>query len=122
MFNRMLKNARGGWDDPRARATRGLRRPSLDARSWDHPTHPLVVRDSSLRPCPGQGAPQGEEAVLADSGREGEISAGVGRVRRLDFLNILRGCVLLSQTCGALDSMRAGAVLPQPASLRGVHV
>jgi len=33
---------RGSWDDPRARATRGLRRPSLDARSWDHPSHPLV--------------------------------------------------------------------------------
>jgi hypothetical protein len=32
----------GSWDDPRARATRGLRRPSLDARSWDHPSHPLV--------------------------------------------------------------------------------
>ena len=34
---------RGSWDDPRARATRGLRRPSLDARSWDHPSHPLVI-------------------------------------------------------------------------------
>jgi len=32
----------GSWDDPRARATRGLRRPSLDARNWDHPSHPLV--------------------------------------------------------------------------------
>jgi hypothetical protein len=31
----------GSWDDPRARATRGLRRPSLDARSWDHPSYPL---------------------------------------------------------------------------------
>jgi len=37
----MLKKERGGWDDPRARATRGLRRPSLDARSWDHPSHPF---------------------------------------------------------------------------------
>ena len=41
---------RGSWDDPCARATRGLRRPSLDARSWDHPSHPLVS-DRSLRPC-----------------------------------------------------------------------
>ena len=32
----------GGWDDPFARATRGLGRPSLDARSWDRPTHPSV--------------------------------------------------------------------------------
>ena len=39
----------------------------------------------SLRPCLGQGASLGEEAVLADSGREGEITAGVGRVRRLAF-------------------------------------
>jgi len=43
-------------DDPRARATRGLRRPSLDARSWDHPGHPLLG-DSSLRPCLRNGAP-----------------------------------------------------------------
>ena len=180
MSDRMLKNGRGGWDDPRARATRGLgrmrrerpgallarrtrtvKRCSFDARSkgqprplplrevygveglawangtsrrasgwagenvarsWDHPTHPLVVRDSSLRPCPGQGASQGEEAVLADSGREGEVAAGVGRVRRLDFLSILRGRVLLSQTCGPLDSRWASIVLPQSASLRVVHV
>jgi hypothetical protein len=46
--SRMLKKERGSWDAPRARATRGLRRPSLDARSWDHPSHPLK-RDSS--PC-----------------------------------------------------------------------
>ena len=39
---------RGSRDDPHARATRGLRRPSLDARSWDHPSHPLVS-DRSLR-------------------------------------------------------------------------
>jgi hypothetical protein len=43
--NRMLKKGgRGSWDDPRARATRGLKRPSLDARSWDHPTHPFKVQ------------------------------------------------------------------------------
>ncbi len=28
-----------------------------------------------MRPCLGQGASQGEESVLADSGREGEITA-----------------------------------------------
>jgi len=42
--SRMLKKwGWGSWDDPRARATRGLRRPSLDARSWDHPTYPFKV-------------------------------------------------------------------------------
>lgn len=41
---------RGGGDDPSARATRGLGKPSLDARRWDHPSHP-VLSDNSLRPC-----------------------------------------------------------------------
>ena len=41
------------------------------------------------RPCLGKGASQGEESALADSGREGVITAGVGRVRCLDFLSIL---------------------------------
>ena len=35
---------------------------------------------AELRPCPRNGAALGEEAVLADSGRAGEIAAGVGRV------------------------------------------
>ncbi len=67
----------GSWDDPSARATRGLRRPSLDARSWDHPSHPLVkaVGSHSLRPCLGEGASR---------------RARVGRVRSLAFLSILR--------------------------------
>jgi hypothetical protein len=30
----------------------------------------------------GQGAVLGQEAVLADSGRVGEVAAGMGRVRR----------------------------------------
>ena len=48
-----------------------------------------------MRPCLGQGASQGEEAVLADSGREGEIVAGVGWVRTATPLNILReGCLV----------------------------
>ena len=44
----------------------------------------------------GQGAAMGEEAVLADSGRVGEIAAGVGRVRNLAFLSMLYGLLLLS--------------------------
>jgi len=63
----------GSWDDPPARATRGLRRPSLDARSWDHPSHPLMI--GRLRPCSGKarlGAP------------------GLGGLRSLNFLSILR--------------------------------
>ena len=68
------------------------------ARSWDHPSHPLVS-DSSLRPCLGQGESQGKESVLADSGRAGEITVRVGRVRSLDFLSILRGVLHLSKKC-----------------------
>ena len=33
---------------------------------------------AELRPCLGQGASLGEEAVLADSGRAGEVAAGLG--------------------------------------------
>ena len=60
-------------------------------RSWDHPSHPLLS-DSSLRPCLGQGASLGEEAVLADSGWTGEVVARVGRVRSPAFLSILLSC------------------------------
>jgi hypothetical protein len=42
---------------------------------------------------------QGEESVLADSGRAGEITVRVGRVRSLAFLSILFGVLLLSQKC-----------------------
>ena len=104
----MLKGEWGGWNNPLARATRGLRRMgkerpgallarrtrtvklcSFDARSWDYPSHPLKM-NSSLRPCLGEGASLGKAAVLADAGREGGVAARVGRVRRLAFLNILR--------------------------------
>jgi len=51
--------------------------------------------DSSLRPCLGRGASLGEEAVSADSGWAGEVAAGVGRVRNLAFLSILRTALLL---------------------------
>jgi len=80
--SRVLKRERGSWDDPHARATRGLGRPSLDARSWDHPSHPLK-NDSLLRPCPWNGA---------------SWRAGVGRVRSLNFLSTLRDNVLTPRT------------------------
>ena len=38
----------------------------------------------------GQGASLGKAAVLTDAGREGEVAARVGRVRKLAFLSILR--------------------------------
>ena len=56
---------------------------SLDARSKGQPRLlPLSevqgVGRFLLRPCPRNGASNGEGAVLADSGWEGEIAAGVG--------------------------------------------
>ena len=42
---------------------------------------------SELRPCLGQGAYLGEEAVSADSGRAGEVAARAVRVRSLALLN-----------------------------------
>jgi len=70
----------GSWGDPRARATRGFRRPSLDARSWDHSSHPFVkvVSERSLRPCLRNGA---------------SWRGGVGRVKTAVILSILRECV-----------------------------
>ena len=50
----------------------------------------------SLWPCLGKDASLGEEAVLADSGRAGEVAAGVGRVRSPAFLSILCAVLLLS--------------------------
>jgi len=38
----------------------------------------------------GQGASKGEESVVADSGRAGEITARVGRLRTKTFLSFLR--------------------------------
>jgi hypothetical protein len=38
----------------------------------------------------GQGASLGEETVLADSGRAGEVAAGAGRVRWMGFFAILQ--------------------------------
>ena len=61
-----------------------LLRGSTYDTEYDSPLH-------SLRPCLGQGASMGEEAVLADSGRAGEVIARVGLVRSLAFLSILLG-------------------------------
>ena len=67
----------------------------------------------SLRPCVGQGASQGEEAVLADSGREGEISAGAGLVSSPTFLSILRESFPVVPTCGLSKFQRTGIVFLQ---------
>jgi type II secretory pathway pseudopilin PulG len=59
----------------------------------ERPTRSAICTSSdlhSLRSCLGQGASLGEGAVLADPGRAGEITAGVGRVRSLAFLSLLR--------------------------------
>jgi len=64
----------------------------------ERPTRSAVCTSSplrSLRHCLGQGVSLGEEAVMADSGRAGEVAARVGRVRSLAFLSILRGVLLL---------------------------
>ena len=48
------------------------------ACSWDRPSHPLkVIARAALL---GTRRVPGEESVLAGSGREGEITARVGRV------------------------------------------
>ena len=75
-------------------------------------------RTEELRPCLGQGASQGEESVLADSGRAGEITARVGRVRSPAFLRILHKALFLSSMCGPLNFHRAAMVVPQPAKNR----
>ena len=65
----------------------------------ERPTRSAVCTSSplcSLRSCLGQGASLGEEAVLANSGWEGEVVARVGRVRSLAFLSILRECSSLA--------------------------
>jgi hypothetical protein len=133
----LKKRGWGSWDDPLARATRGLRRMGRVAWSSScsrnaHDQHVLVRRAHSridqatleiemgnwedarsgglirailvkhqraglegsysvarCGPAWGNGASMGEETVLADSGRAGEIAARVGRVRSLVFLSIL---------------------------------
>jgi hypothetical protein len=80
-----------------ARPCKGL----VGRAQWGtHPGHPRIMcRDASrhrgticsrsLAVLLGAGAPLGEEAVLADSGREGEVVARAGRMRNLIFLSIL---------------------------------
>ena len=58
-------------------------------RSEAQRTEAYAASLRSLRPCLGQGASLGEEAVLADLGRAGEVATRVGRVRSLAFLSIL---------------------------------
>jgi len=70
----------------------------------------------SLRPCRGQGASQGKESVLADSGREGKITAGVGRLRSPACLNILRGILFFSRTWRPSIFYCTEMVFPQLAS------
>jgi hypothetical protein len=69
---------------------------------------------SELRPCLGQGASQGEESILADSGREGEITAGVGRVRSLACLSILRECAPVVPYVGTIEVLLRRNVFSQP--------
>ena len=98
--------------------------PSLDARSgglirtilgttYTSKLGRIIVGDS-LRPCLGKGTSLGEEAVLADSGRAGEVATRVGRVRSLAFLNILRAVLPMFLMCGLLNFHCATIVFPQP--------
>ena len=48
------------------------------------------TKAAELRLCPWNGVSLGEEAVLADLGRAGEVAARAGRVRIVVFLNTLR--------------------------------
>ncbi|MGH7221399.1 MAG: hypothetical protein ACREI1_13855, partial [Nitrospiraceae bacterium] len=53
----------------------------------------------------GQGESQGDVSVLAGSGREGEITARVGRVRSLAFLSILRECFPVISHVRSIDAL-----------------
>ena len=68
-----------------------------------------------LRPCLELGASLGEEAALADSGREGEVVARAGRVRSLAFLSILHAVLLLYQTYRPMKFRRTHRAFPYPA-------
>jgi hypothetical protein len=59
-----------------------------------------------LRPCLGQGAFQGEEAVLAESGQAGEVNARVGWVRSLAFLSSLLKSSVLPLSCHSSPRLR----------------
>jgi hypothetical protein len=85
-----------GWAFPFAKIHSKGKRPTRSAVLTSSALH-------SLRPCLGQGASQGDEAVLADSGREGEITARVGRVRSLAFLSIPREYSVLVPDVQAME-------------------
>jgi hypothetical protein len=59
----------------------------------------------------GKGAAQGEEAALTDSGRAGEVAAGVGRVRRATF----------SASCEHRDQHRQGHTTSKTRSRRDIN-
>ena len=67
----------------------------------------------SLRPCMGQGASQGEVAVLVDSGRDGEISARAGLVSSPAFRGILRESFPVVHKCGLSKFQRTDIVFLQ---------
>jgi len=52
-----------------------------------------------------QGVSQGKESVLSDSGRAGEITAGVRRVRSLAFLSILCECSSLAPDVQIIEAL-----------------
>ena len=89
-----LKRGRENWKGLAQRAQCGTN-PDHQRRTYTSKLEKTIF-GSSLRSCLGQGASLGEEAVLADSGREGEITVRDGWVRSLAFLSILRVILLLS--------------------------
>jgi len=93
--SRILQTLNG---DPAASPLGGAHR--LGAPYSSHRAPQKVCLENSLAAAlPGKGASLGEEAVLADSGRAGEVAAGDGRVRSLVCLNIQREC---TPACGAM--------------------
>jgi len=87
----------------------------------ERPTRNAVCTSSglrSLRPCLGQGAAQGKESVLADSGREGEITARVGRVTWLTFLSILLAALVTLSFPFVSNEGMVRAAEPSSASLQ----
>jgi hypothetical protein len=61
----------------------------------------------SRRPCPRNGTSLDEEAVLAASGRAGEVTAGVGRARSLAILSILLERSSVVEDLWAIEVSRA---------------
>jgi len=110
---------RVAWMVPFARRVRTIRMCSLDARGLG-PIQATLLKASNtlLRPCLGQGASLGEEAVSADSGRVGEVDAGVWRVRSLAFLSILQGCLPVVPYVRTVEAWPAKIVFQHPVSPR----